>query len=259
MVKYLVHARDTRIHDVDYLYDDPEKFLKLLPYIKKKIDGDWRIAILEPDIKFVRKIADSAIVPEYVTLELYMEKSVAEKIAIEKPKIFVKQKTAYEKYLDSIGEMKVLINPKAAKELYRRVGTHKEKLTEYLITLSESVDGEISISDVTREVLDERKLYASDVLNSFLLRDRWRWKRYEDFVQVMGRDYAYYSLRKYANKLLEEKNRYLRNEDTKLRIIKDVDSLSVCLAYTLFNTTKSVELDLCMRMLDNRDLARRVL
>ena len=102
MVKYLVYTSDTRVFDVDYLYEKEDKFLSVLPYLKRKIEGDWKIAILEPDIKFVRRTFDEQLVPEYVELALYMERSIAERIMIEKPQLAVKEKTAFEKYMDSI-------------------------------------------------------------------------------------------------------------------------------------------------------------
>lgn len=260
MVKYIVNTRDTRIFDVDYLFDKPEKFMKLVPYLKKKLDGDWRIAIIDPPIQFVREITDGDFVPEYVIVELYLEKSISERIMQERPRLTIKQKTAYEKYLDTIGDLKVLIDPKAAKELYMRVGMSKDKLPDYLLSLSEiAKDGKITVSDVRREVADERKVYASDVINGFLLHDRWRWKKYEELVSVLGRDYAFYAMRKYTTRLLQEKNRYLRNEETKLYIVDRIDSPGVCLAYTIFATAKSVELDMCMRMLENRELMRRII
>ena len=259
MVNYLIYSRDTRIHDVDYLLEDSEKLKKLLPYLKKKIEGDWQIALLEPDIKFIREISESSNVPDYVNISLYMERSVAEQALSEKPRLIVKEKTPYERYLDLIGEMKVLIDPKAAKALYMRVSSSKDKLADYLQRLSADCNGKITVADVNREVPDERKLYASDVINSFLLKKRWRWNQYNKLVEELGKDYAYYAMRKYTARLLESKDKYLRNEDTDVRLIDQLDSLSVDLAYVIFNTTKSAELDMCMYLLDNKHLVRRIL
>lgn len=259
MVKYLVNSRDVRIYDVDYLLEDSEKFLKLIPYLKKKIEGEWRIAILEPDIQFVRKVEDENLVPDFVTLELYLDKSVAERLITERPKLFVEKKTPYEKYLDTIGELKVLIESKAATDLYRRVGVNKEKLSEYLVHLASTVDGIIKVSDVRREVPDERKVYSSDVINSFIMHDRYRWKKYETLVSELGTSYAYYSMRKYTERLIAEKNRYLLNEETELRNIDKLNAPGICLAYMIFHTTKVSELDLCMYLLDNKEMARRIL
>ena len=259
MVKYIVNTKDTRIRDVDYLFEDVAKFKKLLPYLRKKIEGSWDIAILEPDIKSVREFADSESIPNYITVSLYLDRHVAEQIASEKPKLFIKEKTAYEKYLDLISDMKIMIDTKAAKELYQRVGTDKSKIPEYLQELASIATEKITVNDVRKTVNDERRLYASDVVNAFLLRTRWRWSQYNKLVSNLGRDYAYYSMRKYISKLLEEKNQYLHNEDTTLRVVNKVDALSINLAYVLFNTTRSTELDTCMYLLDNRSKARSVL
>lgn len=260
MIRFVVYARDTRIYDTDYIFEDCEKLLKLLPYLKKKIEGTWNIAVLLPSIKYARKFVDEEIVPEYVDLVMYLEKDVSTQLMSERPKLLVKEKTAYERYMDIIADMKVLIDPKAAKELYFRVGQSKGKLQEYLMELADQSNGQtVTLDMVKRNVVDERRLYASDVLNAFLLRDRWRWKRYEKFVSALGRDYAFYSLRKYVTRLVREKNKYLRNEETTIRGIERIDGFSINHAFIVFNTTVSSELDMCMHMLDDRDLLRRII
>lgn len=259
MIKFVVYTRDTRIHDVDYVFEDCEKLLKLIPYLKKKIEGKWEIAVIEPSIQYARKFADNDIIPEYVTVTFYMERTVAEQLLTERPNLAVKNKSAYEKYMDLIADLKVIIDPDAAKELYRRVGTSKDKLPEYLSELSEQAQsGAITVNMVRNQVADERKMYASNVIDAFLMKDRWRWKKYDKLVADLGRSYAFYAMRKYVTKLLREKNNYLRNQPTTIRNIDKIDGFRICHAYVLFTEATAVELDACMRSLDNRDLLRRV-
>lgn len=259
MIHFTVYAKDTRICDADYIFEDVEKFMKLVPYLKRKIVGDWVIAVVEPPIKAVRQLVDDGSIPEYVALEVYLEKQTASQLMSERPSLFVQQKTAYEKFMDLVAGTKVLINPKAARELYMRVGVHKDKLPDYLLELSEKAcAGEVTISMVRNTVVDERKVYASEVLMSFLVRDRWRWKKYNELVETLGLHYAYYALRKYAGRLLVDKNKYLRNENTEIRGIEKVDAFRINQAYVLFNTTKYTELDMCMHLLEDRELMRRI-
>ncbi|MCM1440600.1 MAG: hypothetical protein NC131_15595 [Roseburia sp.] len=260
MLKFITHTRDTRIRDVDYLLEDPARLVAMIPYLRPKIEGEWRIALFEPPIKFVRELLDTDMVPEYVNVDVYLEQSVVQQLHTERPQVFVKTKSAYEKYMDVISDMKVLIDPKAAKELYRRVGSHKEKLPEYLIDLSgKAENGRITVSMVRDGVVDERRTYASEVLMSFLMCDYSRWKKYNELISDLGRDYSFYALRKYSKKLLLDKNKYLRNEETEIRGIDKVDSFKVNQAFILFNTTTPVELDMCMRMLENRESMRRII
>lgn len=260
MIKYIVYTKDTRIYDCDYIIEKPEKLLDLVPYLNKKIEGEWKIALLLPPIKFARRLTDDNIVPKHVELLVYLERGVSEQLCAERPQLVVKQKTPYERFMDSIGEKQIPITPKAARELYYRVGTHKDKLDEYLVTLSEENEGrEITQDIIRKQIPDERKVYASDVLLSFLVKDRNRWKKYNALVLSLGQAYAFYSLRKYSNKLLHDKNRYLRNEDTEIRGIDKIDGFRISQAYILFNTCKSSELDICMRLLDERELMRRII
>lgn len=257
MIKFVVYTRDTRIHDVDYLFEDCEKLLKLVPYLKKKIEGSWEIAVLEPTIQYARKFADNQVIPEYVTVTFYMERTVAAQLLSERPNLIVKDKTAYEKYMDLIADLKVIIDPKAARELYLRVGTSKDKIPEYLSELSEQA-GTITVNMVRSQVADERKIFASAVIDAFLVRDRYRWKKYNELVANLGKTYAFYAMRKYVTKLLKEKNSYLRNSQTTIRNIDKIDGFRICHAYIVFTEATAAELDTCMCMLDNRDLLRRV-
>lgn len=260
MLKFITYTRDTRIRDVDYLIEDPAKLLAMIPYFRPKIEGEWKIALFEPPIKFVRELVDNDIIPDYVGLDVYLDQGVVSQLMVERPKIFVKTKTAYENFMDMIADMKVLIDGKAAKELYRRVGKNKDKLPEYIMSLSEKADsGVITVSMVRSEVVDERRTYASEVLMSFLTGDRSRWKKYNELVGELGREYSFFALRKFSKKLLEEKNKYLRNQDTEMRGLDKVDSFKVNMAFVLFNTTAPCELDMCMHILENRELMRRIL
>lgn len=260
MIEYLIYTRDTRIHDVDYLLEDPKKFMELTPYLYPKLEGRWAIAILEPPIQFAREVADGEFVPDYVKLTLYMERQAAEQLLAERPKLRVIQKTAYERYIDSLAEMKVDIKPDAARELYRRVGTHKDKLVDYIATLQEETKGStVTVTDVRKNVPDERKTYASDVLYAFFTHSGSRWKKYNTFVDALGYEYAFYALRKYITKLIKEKDLYLKNQDTEIRYIDRIDAFKINQAFVLFNISTYKELDMCMAILDDRELLRRII
>ena len=260
MIKIIVHSSDTRINDVDYIIEKSDKLERLLPYLKKKLQGEWRIALLEPGINFVRRVYDEGMIPDYVSLEIYLEKSVASQLMAERPQLQVKEETAYEKFLHLISDMKVLIDPKAVRELYRRVGSDKSKLVDYVRQLADDSGGRpVTLSDVKAKVIDERKLYASQVVTEFLLGDRWRWKHYSQLLLELGRDYAYYAMRKYTEKLLQEKEKYLRNEPTTIFSIDRIDSYRISHAWVLFHTTTSKELDSCMYILDHREEIKDIL
>lgn len=260
MLNIIVYTKDIRIHDVDYLIEDTDKFVALLPYLTKKIQGDWIVALFMPDIQFVRELLTTSMIPEHVQVDCYLEKSVANQVLVEHPNLAIQVKTAYEKYLDLIADLKVMIAPKAAKELYRRVGQNKDKLPEYLYSLANNAsNGVITEYMVRSTVIDERRTYASEVVEAFLLRERWRWKKYNDLIEDLGNEYAFYSMRKYISKLLKEKSNYLRNEDTTLRNINRIDSFSINRAYVIFNTMSYKELPTCMYLLEHRESMRRFL
>lgn len=251
MIQIFEYTRDVRIQDSDYVIDKTEKYKSLLPYLKRKIQGDWNISIVEPPLTFVRELYDEQLVPEYVNVYVYMDKTVLGQLLAERPQLVIKRKTAYEKYLDLIADMKIMIEPKAARELYRRVGASKDKLPGYLQELANK--GTVTLQSVKNTVADERKTYASEVVIAFLRRDRWRWKKYDKLVSELGREYTFYAIRKFLGKLLKEKEKYLHNQDVEIKEVDSIDAYTVCHAWAVFNMTTSSELEVCMAVLENRE------
>lgn len=254
MIKLSIHSRDTKIYGADYIIDKVDKLDKLIPYLKPKIIGEWYIAVIEPPVPYIRELMASERIPEYVKLELFLERSTAMNIAAEHPEIKLQEKTEYEKFSETLKEQRVLAVPKVIREMYRRVGRNKDKLPDYIIQLKTlSGDNEITMDMVKSVVIDERVIYASQVLVEFLLGKPSRWKKYDKLVLSIGERYAYYAMRKYTEKLIKDKDAYLHNKKTEVWNIGDIDAYSVNLAYIVFHSTAPKELILCLRLLENRE------
>ena len=259
MVRYEIYTKDTRIKNVDYLFEKMNKFDAIINYLKPKIEGTWEIALMDPPIQYLRDLLKINNIPEYVDVCAYVSRETARTLNNENPKLVVKEKSNYERFIDLLSEYGLVIHPKAVKELYRRVGNDKSKLPEYIMKLKEDVgDKEVTQEIVKQSIPDENRLYASTVLTAFLTQDRSRWKKYNELVQVLGTKYAFYALRKYSYKLLVEKNKYLRNEDTTIYGLERIDAFKINQAFVVFQTMKPEELDMCMRLIENRELMRRL-
>lgn len=256
MINLNEYDRKVIIRDSDYIFDKTDKLESLLPYLKKKISGEWVISLIEPPISYVRELYEVDKIPEYVKLNLYVSKEVANQILSEYPKLEIKKQTNYDRYLSLISEMKILIKPDVAKELYHRANRDIDKITDYLLLLSR--DGDITLSKVRKYVIDERTVYASDVLRAFLTKDISRWTKYKKLVEILGESYAFYAIRRQTKKFLKDKDKYLRNDKTELWYIANIPAPQICYAYTLFHRCTSDELYMCLLLLDNFDLRRAI-
>lgn len=261
MIKLEVYSRDTRINDMDYIYEKVDKLTAVLPYLTPKFDGDWQVAIVEPPLQFVRDIMVESVLPSHITLWVYLDRMVIAQLQLEQPQLAYHDKTKYEKFLDLIAGSSVGIHPDAAKELYKRMGASKERAEEYMSVLElNSNNREITVGLVKKYIPDDRRIYASQVLMEFLLHDRSRWTHFNKLMMELGDSYTFYAMRKASLKLLEDKEKYLRNEDVKNFRIGDIEGFRINQAYTLFYTARSFkQLLAILYTLDNRQFMEELL
>lgn len=240
MIKISVMSKNLKIANADYVFDKTERFMELLPYLYPKISGDWYIAILEPKPDSVRTFLDTNIIPDYVTLELFMEQSQLDVITLERPSMQVDIRTTWQKYLDLIACTDIIIDDRAMREVYRRVGSNIESLEEALNLLKEKCTHDtITIKDVRLYIQDNSKVYARQVARAFLLEDKKAWDMLYAYEQELGTEIAFYALRKYLRKLLKDKNNYLTNNDYKDKSVEEIDAFSIIRLYTLFEEAKN--------------------
>lgn len=254
MVKLTEMTKDFKIIDADYVFDKSEKFLSALPYLTHKLVGDWYIVLVEPKLEVVRNILDLNLIPDYIKLELLIEPGLLSQLVLERPSLAVKKLSVWETYQSMIASLPVVIDPAAVSEIYGRVGPHKEALREALNLLCEKVqDRKIIPKDVRLYIMDNRRIYANQVVRAFLLKDKKRWELFHNYEYDLGTDIAFYAMRKYLRKLLEEKNKYLRNEDVKDKFVMDVDAFTINHAYLAFELANNpMQLLPIMHIIDTR-------
>lgn len=254
MVKLTEMTKDLKVSNADYVFDKSDKFLALLPYLTHKLVGDWYIVLVEPKLELVRNILDLNSIPEYVKLELLIEPSLLSQLMLERPSLAVKKLSVWETYQSMIAALDRIIDPKAVGEIYHRVGPNKEALREALELLCEKVqDRKIISKDVRLYISDNRRVYANQVVKAFLLKDKKRWDIFREYEYDLGTNIAFYAMRKYVRKLLNEKNKYLRNEDTKDRLVQEVDAFTINHAFYTFELANNpMQLIPVLHAIENR-------
>lgn len=238
MVTIRQHNKSIDFSVYDYVFEDAEKFLSILPFMTPKIEGDWSIIVIEPKLPFVRTCLDTEIIPAYLELVITIESGQLEQLYLERPNLVEKEKSNWEIYMDMVAHFESVLDNRSMYEIYRRCGPKEDNLRTALNTLS--IYPVITLTEVNKHFAPVTRVYANQVVRSFLLgRFRQAWRQLSILEEEIGPTVAFYSMRKNIRHLLREKSKYLRNEDTGERLIENIDVYSLIYLYQLFETAAS--------------------
>jgi hypothetical protein len=236
-VKLCVWDKNTRIRKADYIFEDFEKFESLRPYLKPKLKGEWAIVLVDTPVGQVRKYIKDNTIPGWLNLSVYLERQSVEQLVMEFPRYRLKELTPWEKYIELIKEFNIPMEDKAMKEIYYRAGPSVQNLAD---TLEEFKHLDfVRMSDVDGKLPPVRRVYAKEVLLSFLRNKPYSWKRYSLLEEEIGIQVSFYAMRKYVRKLFFEKANYLTNKPVKDKAVYDVDVYRIIHAYFLFEEAVS--------------------
>ena len=223
----------------DYILEGGDEFDELLPYLYPRIVGTWKVTIIDPSIKVLRHIYTLTI-PACVDLLIYADSADISQFQLEKPQLEVTNVSAYSLYQELFKTIDVVFEPKAVPEIYNRAGPDIDNLKTALSDVIQVSNGEyVTLDDVNKVLLPNKRVYTSDVIRAFLGSTKlpYRWSTARRYIEELGQDHAYYALRKYVNNLLKYKAKYLCNEDIPQRYQKDVteiDAFTIDFAYGVF-------------------------
>lgn len=254
MIEVRVYNRKSKLPDVDYVLDDIEEFYQITSVLTPKFKGKWSIVLLDIKIKDVKEFLIDEQIPDFIDCFVLLPQNKLEPILLEFPKYQQKAKSNKEVYTDMVSTLKHLIEPAAMWSLYSALNGNIQKLEEALTKLDNECEGaSITVKQVKTAFGTNNTVYASDVLEAFLMKKKHRWFLFKTLVTELGDEYAYYALFKQVRKLLSDKASYLKNEDVKNFSVNKIDAPLICYAYTLFATNSSWKnLRGIMWCLDNR-------
>lgn len=237
MISVQVLNKKAKVPDADYVFDDPEDLDYMLSVLTPKLHGNWKIVLWDFKLKDVKELLSREVFPDYVDCIVLLPNAKLDQVLLEFPKFQEEQKSNKDLFKDLVSNMHHLIEEKAMWSLYNSLSGNLSKLEEALNKLdSECEDSTITLKQV-KKTFDTREIvYASDVLEAFLTKNRFRWFKYQVLVKDLGEEYAYYALYKQVRKLLNDKANYLQNKDVKNYTVNKVDAPFICYVYTLFAT-----------------------
>ena len=247
-------SKKTPLPDADYVFEKTDKIMDVINNLTPKFFGQWLILIIDPTIKYVKDLVVSGSIPEWIDIEIHMSAKKVETVCLEFPKLQPKKVSNKEAFEIAIKNTRNLISKPAAKLLYQALGSNSEELDKTLRKLDEECKtGEISYKQVQTEIHFTKVIYASDVMNSFLLKEAQCWQLYHKLIHNIGMEYAYNALYSYVKSLVQDKNKFLHNEDVKNWRIKHIDAPLICYVYLLFaNSSSYTQLPAIMYYVQNR-------
>ena len=257
MIEVLQYNKKTKIPEVDYTLEKVEDLERLLYVLTPKLSGIWKIAIVDFKVKEVKEILASDNIPNYIHLVVLLPNAKLDQVLLEFPKFQQKQKSNKELYKDLVAGLSHLLEEKAMWSLYNSMSGNLNKLSEALEKLDKECEGTTITTKQVKDTFELRRVvYASEVIEAFLTKDRHRWFKYRTLVNEIGEEYAYYALYKQVRKLLADKTDYLNNRDVNNRAVTKIDAPFICYAYYLFvsNTTWKNLYAIMLRLDDRKDL-----
>lgn len=224
-----------------YTLEDGKTFFELLPYLYPRLEDEWKIVLVDISLKEARQIIDCDTIPDNVKVEIYINRDDLAQLELERPHIHVEEISLWDQYMQLFTGVSKIFDPKAVDEIYYRSGNNFEQLKKAFYDVLAVAEGEkVTMQDVNKVLISDKRTYASDVVRAFLGQKthRYRWMLYNNLVSTLGQDYAYYSIRKFIRNLLTNKNKYLLNNDIDSRFEKDVksiDAFTIDHAYVVFS------------------------
>lgn len=256
---------------VDYSFDKIEHFENMLPYLYPKIEGSWKIDLVDLRIDDVRRILDTMKVPEHAEINCYLKADVLGILLAENPSINREEKSKWEQYMDLVSVFPKMIEKRASSELFRRCRGSIELIRDTLDELkivAEDVDT-VTMKHVNAVIIASETVYARDVILTLMLKhnihvdkrgeklSRYKYGNYLELYQKLeeelGRSIAFLSLRKFLKYLYEEKLKYLKNEEVKeIELMRVIDVYDITHAYMLFFMSNSLQTIPCLYMMERR-------
>lgn len=240
MIELQQHRKDMDFTSYDYVFEDVKKFEDVLPFLLPKLEGQWKILLVEPKLSFIRTYLDTSVIPSYIHLLITVEPNQLEQLYLERPNLVEKERTNWDVYMDLIREFPVPMEDKAMRELYYRTGPKEDSLRT---ALNELVDYSfITMREINKHFAPVTRVYANQVIRAFLLGNYKRaWAMLSVLERELGSLIAFYAMRKNVRRLFAEKCKYLQNESTKDSTVEKVDGYTIILMYWLFESATAPE------------------
>lgn len=270
-MKFIKLERDFSPLNFDRVFDKMKDFERILPYLYAKIEGNWRICLVDFRIADCRRIVDELDIPKHLDLEIYLKQDVLALFYSEYPSYSVIVKSKWEQYMELISVFPKTIERKASSELFKRCEGNVDTIRETLsVLLTTYEDAEvITIKHINAVIMASDTVYARDVILTLLLKNnnrvpkkghrlaRYKYNNYYDLYsqleRAVGKRVAFFAMRKVLKKLYEDKLAYLDNKELKdYSVVEVIDIYEITHAYMTFYLSNYDQVLVCLSIIEER-------
>lgn len=240
MIEFVQSSRGSQLPSADYVLDKTDKFLDIVQELTPKFEGRWSFVLLNPKLVFVKDIVTNNRVPDWVDVQIRVGSKKLEELCIEFPDKTPKQKTRKEEFDDLVATLNHPLDVAAVRRAYDAYKVDADSTVEALRRIDQELTTDtIGVKDLRDNIIVNDVLYASDVLCAFMTKDRYAWDKYYKLLTNVGRDVAYFAMRKYITRLLMAKHNYLQNKKSDLYVVSKIDAPMIAYTYLLFMRSNS--------------------
>lgn len=243
----------------DYILSSWSEYAKVMDYIKyPTLDGNpIRVVLWCWTMTDIRELLKCG---EYKSCEYtaVLKQDTLSTLLAEFPEFREKEKSSWEVYQEFLKSYHRILKPEVVNALYNRtkgkIDAIKEALEQLDAMFPRSVT--LTLKEVDLVLVAKKEVYARDVVLALLLCNNpiipLRGHRYSKYrtmnifskltmlEDTIGRSYAFYAMRKFLQKLDEDKQRYLKGEATKdikdKFILEHIDTYSLLTARFIFES-----------------------
>lgn len=264
-------GKDTQFPYSDFIFEKYKDYIKVVPYLIPKIQGTWTVTLVDFTMEQMKEVEASNL-PSFVEIIAYMKADLMEVFLQEFPKYTVNTKSSWDQMIEVIISKKLDATGKALKMLYNRCKGNADEIFRKLNDIEKIIPegGMITEKEVDALVKEEDVIYSRDIILSLLLKgdkgipSRGNYlskfknadtiKLVDRFVSELGRNYAFYALRKYIKKLYDNKMKFIQNKDCKdEQVLKRIDVFTLAHALVCFEMSNPKQLYVVLDEIERRN------
>lgn len=265
MISYKQTVKHVPTNSFHYVFEKYGDLVKVLDkFLIPPIGGNWEFCLIDARYQDVKKLQET-VIADFVNITLYLQVEVltALGIATEKTK-------PWDIYLEYVSTYPKPIDNKVLKTIYYGMNRDIDNIFSVLDGLAEDdTVSKIDMSVIQNFLSYESTIYPSDVVCSLLCykRDFAEFKRFNkrhpmnfinQLIGVLGESYAYYAVRKYVDKLFQNKLSYLNTGESKAdftqkKLIDCIDIHELTYLYILMHSSQSTNLYITLEILERRE------
>lgn len=222
--------------DYDYIFKDFTSFYEIAQLVTYPLNGRYKIRIDTDSVKDIFEFLKVSEQYEMLSITIYAAPAVVEQVSMRKPNVPVKEQVRGIDILKGlISQKRLLLGKGVLYDLYNAIAHDTETMAEAveLLAAEYGESTEISNSMLAKHFILNKVVYPRDVVNAFIWKSQWRWKKLGQCVALMSNAVVKGAIVNNLKKIVQEKNAFFTTGNCS-RYIRSLDTESVLRMYSVF-------------------------